>query len=62
MKYQVICDSDGYVSIIRHTGTKKDFVELDLSQYDLSNNKLHAYMLGKNELIFDPMVYQDILD
>ena len=62
MKYQVITDADGYVSIIRHTGTKKDFVELDLSEYDLSNNKLHAYKLGKNQLIFDEERYQQILD
>lgn len=62
MKYQVICDADGYVNIIRHTGTKKDFVELDLSEYDLGNNKLHAYTLGKNQLIFDADRYQEILD
>lgn len=62
MKYQVITDADNYVQIIRHTGTKKDFVELDLSEYDLSNNKLHAYQLGKNQLIFDEKKYQEILD
>ena len=62
MKYQVITDADGYVSIIRHTGTKKDFVELDLSEYDLGDNKLHAYKLGKDQLIFDEERYQEILD
>jgi len=62
MKYQVITDTDNYVQIIRHTGTKKDFVELDLSQYDLNDNKLHAYQLGKNQLIFDADRYQEILD
>lgn len=62
MKYQVITDSDNYVQIIRHTGTKKDFVELDLSQYDLNDHKLHAYQLGKNQLIFDEERYQEILD
>ena len=62
MKYQVITDSKGYVSIIRHTGTIKDFVELDLDEYDLSENRLHAYKLGKNELIFDEVRYQEILD
>ena len=62
MKYQVIVDSDNYVQIIRHTGTKKDFVELDLNEYDLNDNKLHAYQLGKNQLIFDAERYQEILD
>ena len=62
MKYQVITDNDNYVQIIRHTGTIKDFVELDLDDYDLSNNRLHAYKLGKDELIFDQERYQEILD
>jgi len=62
MKYQVICDAQGYVSIIRHTGTVKDYVELNLEEYDLTENRLHAYKLGKNELIFDQERYQEILD
>ena len=62
MKYQVITDNENYVQIIRHTGTIKDFVELDLDDYDLSNNRLHAYKLGKDELIFDQERYQEILD
>lgn len=60
MKYQVITDTQGYVSIIRHTGTIQDYVELDLDQYDLTENRLHAYKLGKNELIFDPARYEEI--
>ena len=36
---------------VNHTGTIKDYVELDLSQYDLE--KIRAYKLGKNQLIFD---------
>lgn len=61
MKYQVILDLQGYVSIIRHTGTVRDFVELNLEDYDLTNDKLHAYKLGKNKLIFDENRYQEIL-
>lgn len=53
MKYEVITDREGYCVIIRHTGTKRDIVELDLSQYDFSNGRMHAYKLGKDELIFD---------
>lgn len=62
MRYEVILDKEGYVQIIRHTGTIRDFVELNLDNYDLSNNKIYAYKLGKNELIFDEQKYQEILD
>lgn len=61
MKYQVILDLQGYVSIIRHTGTVRDFVELNLDDYDLTNDRLHAYKLGKDKLIFDENRYQEIL-
>ena len=62
MKYEVIVDFDKYVQIIRHTGTVLDYVELDLSKYDLSGDRIHAYKLGKNELIWDENKYQEILD
>ena len=61
MKYQVILDLQGYVSIIRHTGTVRDFVELNIDDYDLTNDRLHAYKLGKDKLIFDENRYQEIL-
>lgn len=62
MKYNVITDMDGYVQIIRHTGTAMDFIELDLGDYDLSEDRIHAYKIGKNKLIFDEVKYQQILD
>lgn len=61
MKYYVITDAQGYVQLIKHTGTKMDYIELDLSQYDLTEDRLHAYTLGKNELVFDEERYQEIL-
>lgn len=61
MKYEVVTDAQGYILLLRHTGTVKDYVELDLSQYDLSDNRLFAYKLGKNELIFDEERYNEIL-
>jgi hypothetical protein len=60
MKYYVATDLDKYVLSIQHTGTIKDFVELDLDQYDLTEGRLHAYKLGKNKLIFDPARYEEI--
>ena len=51
MKYFVSVDGRGYVLSVSHTGTIRDYVELDLEQYDLS--KIRAYKLGKNALIFD---------
>ena len=62
MKYEVITDTQGYLLILRHTGTAKDFVELNLEEYDLSEDRLFAYKLGKNELIFDQSKYDEILD
>lgn len=62
MKYEVITDFNKYVKLIRHTGTIKDFVELDLDKYDLSNDRIYAYKLGKNELIFDEDKYKEICD
>lgn len=62
MKYEVITDFQKYVKLIRHTGTIKDFVELDLDKYDLSNDRIYAYKLGKNELIFDEEKYKEICD
>ncbi len=62
MKYEVITDYQGYVQVIRHTGTIRDFVELDLDQYDLTEDRIYAYKLGKNKLIFDESKYQEILD
>jgi len=63
MRYEVITDTEGYVQVIRHTGSpKRDFIELDLSDYDLTNDRIHAYKLGKNELIWDEAKYQEILD
>lgn len=51
MKYFVTIDARGYVLNVTHTGTVKDYVELDLEQYDMT--KKRAYKLGKNALIFD---------
>lgn len=61
MKYEVITDALGYVQIIRQTGTRRDFVELDLDQYDLSGYRIYAYKLGKNELIWDQQRYDQII-
>lgn len=51
MKYYVTVDARGYILTITHTGTVRDYVELNLDEYDL--NKKRAYRLGKNALIFD---------
>ena len=51
MKYYITTDKRGYVLNIVHTGTFRDYVELDLDKYDLE--KKRAYKLGKNDLIFD---------
>ena len=58
MKYEVITDTEGYCLIVRHTGTLKDFVELDMTQYDM--DKIHAYKLGYNRLIFDSKKWEEI--
>lgn len=61
MRYEVITDSDGYVQVIRHTGTpSRDFVELNLADYNFDNNRMYAYKLGKDELIFDADKYEII--
>ena len=60
MKYYIITDSQGYVLTIQHTNTVKDYVELNLDDYDLSNDRIYAYKLGKNELLFDPKRYEEI--
>ena len=62
IKYFVTVDARGYVLSIVHTGTIKDFVELDLDEYDLSGDRKRAYKLGKNRLIFDEEEYKRILD
>lgn len=61
MKYDVILDADKYVEIIRHTGTIRDYVELNLNDYDLSDGRIHAYKLGKNCLIWDQNRWDQIL-
>lgn len=61
MKYCVRTDSDGYVQSIIHTNNRKlDIYELDLEQYDLSGDRIHAYLLGKNQLIFDQAKYDEM--
>lgn len=58
MKYYVTVDVRGYVLNIVHTGTIKDYVELNLDDYDLA--KKRAYKLGKNKLIFDKKEWERI--
>ncbi len=60
MKYEVVTDRNGYVVFIRHTGSKLDFVELDLSKYDFSNGRMAAYKLGKDELVFDESKWSEM--
>lgn len=60
MKYTVYVDARGYVTSITQTG--RDFVELNLEDYDFSNGRIRAYKLGKNKLIFDEQEYQNILN
>lgn len=60
MRYEVITDEDGYVQYIRHTGTSRDFVELDLDDYDFTYDRIYAYKLGKDELVFDTDKYKKI--
>ena len=62
MNYYVVTDIEGYVQVIKHTNSKMDFIELDLEKYDLTEDRIHAYKLGKNELIFDEEKYKQILD
>lgn len=60
MKYTVFTDGRGYVTNITQTG--KDYVELDLKEYELSDGKIRAYKLGKNRLIFDENEWKRIQD
>ena len=60
MKYEVITDAEGYVLAIQHTGTVRDYVELNLEEYNLKEDRIYAYKLGKNELIFDEEKYEEI--
>lgn len=59
MRYFVTIDARGYVLNITHTGTIKDYVELNLDEYDLT--KKRAYRLGKNALIFDSAEWDRIV-
>ena len=59
MKYFVTVDARGYVLNITHTGTIKDYVELNLDEYDLT--KKRAYRLGKNALLFDSAEWDRIV-
>ena len=61
MRYYIVTDLYDYVQVIKHTGTKMDYIELNLDDYDLSEDRIHAYKVGKNELIFDEEKYQQIL-
>ena len=60
MKYYVTTDLRGYVLSVVHTGTIRDYVELNLEDYDLT--KIRAYKLGKNKLIFDAEEWKRIED
>lgn len=60
MKYQVLTDKNGYVLSIKQTGTKMDFVSLDLDKYDLSDGRIFAYQLGKNTLIWDEKRWNEL--
>lgn len=60
-RYEIIVDSDSYLITIRHTGIfARDIYELDITKYDFTNNRLRAYKLVKNELVFDEERYQEI--
>ena len=60
MRFQVITDQDDYCVLVRHTGTKLDFIDLNLEDYDFSNERLRAYKLEGNKLIFDKSRYAQI--
>lgn len=59
-RYNVITDDEDYVVLIRHTGSPRDFVELDLEDYDFSDDRLTAYRLTNNGLVFDQDRYNEI--
>ena len=60
MRYNVFLDGRGYVTNI--TPSIKGYVELNLDDYDFSNNRKRAYRLGKNKLIFDEAEWKRIQD
>lgn len=60
MRFQVITDQDDYCVLVRHTGTKLDFIDLNLEDYDFSNERLRAYKLEGNKLMFDESRYAQI--
>lgn len=61
-RYEIIVDSDNYLITARHTGIfARDIYELDITKYDFTNNRLRAYKLVKNELVFDEQRYQEIV-
>ena len=62
MKYNVITDENNYVVLIRHTGSPRDYVELNLEDYDFSDNRLTAYRLTNNGLVFDSYKYEQIIN
>lgn len=62
MKYFVNTDSKGYVVSIQHTNSSLDFIELDLTKYDLTGLRKFAYKLGKDKLIFDEEHYKELLN
>lgn len=63
MRYSITLDNDGYVQNIYRTGNPRiDVYELNLSRYDLTGLRLHAYRVGKNRLIFDEARYNLLLE
>lgn len=60
MRYTIYLDQRGYVTNITQTG--RDFVELNLEDYDFSNGRMRAYRLGHNRLIFDEAEWKRIQD
>lgn len=63
MRYSITLDKDGYVQNIYRTGNPRiDVYELNLSRYDLTGLRLHAYRIGKNRLIFDENRYNALVE
>ena len=63
MRFEVIPDAEGYIQIIRHTGTPRDFLELNLEDYDFSTPEKRAcYKLQNGGLIFDEEKYNGIIN
>lgn len=62
MRYFVTTDKNGYLQSVGITGNfHKDIYELNLDDYDFTEDRKHAYKLVKGELIFDPERYAEIL-